>query len=165
MLTLDAFKATATRMSIAEAEHCLGTHLTETAAVAAWVYAGSAYLEEMPDGTFHLVIDRSEYSHAERDVLAWILYRDYWLDEQGWNTDPASAGASDPEPDPGPDPGRDAVPLLKACKTCASDRVFVDANAEWDHANQMWTLGDFCDDRQAWCLDCDGPTTIVDLPG
>jgi hypothetical protein len=166
MLTLAAFLATATRMSVAEAENCLGTHLTDSTAAAVWVYAGSAYIEELSDGRFYLVIGRSEWLDADRDLLAGILYRDYWLPEQGWDDveEPGTVSAPAPAPATAAPPAP-AAPIVKVCKTCGSDRVFVDANAEWDYANQMWVLGDFCDERQAWCLDCDGTTSIVDRSG
>ena len=56
----------------------------------------------------------------------------------------------------------DAEPVRKVCHSCGSENVWADANAEWDHENQMWTLGDFLDENNAWCRACDGETRIID---
>jgi len=48
----------------------------------------------------------------------------------------------------------------KVCKNCGSDRVLVDAHAEWDVDTQQWELVHTYD--HSFCKDCDSETTIVD---
>ena len=48
----------------------------------------------------------------------------------------------------------------KVCETCGSDRVLVDAYAEWDVDTQQWELAHTY--GYSFCKDCDGETTIVD---
>lgn len=85
MLTLPEFHRSATRMPVEEAERALATDLmTEgSTTVAAWVYAGSCYIEELADGRFHLVIENASWVSDDRDGLADILYRNFYAPEQG----------------------------------------------------------------------------------
>ena len=48
----------------------------------------------------------------------------------------------------------------KVCETCGSDRVVVDAYAEWDVDAQRWELAETY--GYSFCKECDGETTIVD---
>ena len=48
----------------------------------------------------------------------------------------------------------------KICERCGSERVWLDANAEWDHEEQAWVLLNTFDN--AYCTDCEGETTIKD---
>jgi hypothetical protein len=50
--------------------------------------------------------------------------------------------------------------INKVCKTCGSDKVLFDAYAEWNYQEQKFELHSEFD--QAFCLDCDGETTIID---
>lgn len=52
--------------------------------------------------------------------------------------------------------------IIKVCGTCGSENVKLDAWAEWDAENQMWSLGATFD--HAICDDCDGECKIVDRP-
>jgi len=48
------------------------------------------------------------------------------------------------------------------CAKCGSDDVMHDAWAVWDIENQMWELGPTFD--HAHCGECDGETTIKEVP-
>jgi len=50
----------------------------------------------------------------------------------------------------------------KVCETCGTDRVVVDAHAEWDVDAQRWELAHTYE--YSFCKDCDGETTIVERP-
>lgn len=50
--------------------------------------------------------------------------------------------------------------VRKVCAECGSEDVWYDATAVWDVEHQMWELGTWFDD--AFCVNCDTETTIVD---
>ena len=53
-------------------------------------------------------------------------------------------------------------PIKMICAKCGSDDVMHDAWAVWDIENQMWELGPTFD--HAHCGECDGETTIKEVP-
>jgi len=50
---------------------------------------------------------------------------------------------------------------FKHCKSCGSQNIRLDAWASWNTFGQYWVLSEFYD--AAYCIDCDGSTTIVDV--
>lgn len=52
--------------------------------------------------------------------------------------------------------------IEKVCEICSSDRVHVDAYAEWNIDTQAWELASLFD--HSWCYDCDTETDIIDKP-
>ena len=47
----------------------------------------------------------------------------------------------------------------QVCATCGSEDVLADAFAEWDFANQCWTVQSIMD-KGHYCLACDGECRI-----
>ena len=79
-MTFEQFIATRQRMSVAAGADVIGLEpeYFPPETVALHIYDGSAFIEELQDGTFHLIIDRSEYSDASLSRLEPILWD--WAD-------------------------------------------------------------------------------------
>jgi hypothetical protein len=76
-------------------------------------------------------------------------------DEYGWPTDNARGDVIEAL-----ERRRTRDHVCKVCKTCGSEDVWIDANAEWDVEEQCWDLKSTFD--AAWCDTCGGETTIID---
>jgi hypothetical protein len=48
------------------------------------------------------------------------------------------------------------------CARCGGTNVLRDAWAEWDDETQTWVLNNVFD--QAYCEDCDGETSLEEVP-
>jgi hypothetical protein len=59
---------------------------------------------------------------------------------------------------PTTDNSTDKKPEKRVCSYCGSENVWLDANARWD--GHEWVLLNIFED--AFCEDCDGPTSISD---
>lgn len=47
------------------------------------------------------------------------------------------------------------------CLYCKSEDILVDASAEWNIEKQEWQLQNVFDYSGAFCIACDGPTTLT----
>ena len=53
-------------------------------------------------------------------------------------------------------------PYKWVCRTCGSDKLYMDATAIWNIGAQEWELCDTC--QTVYCEACDGETSMEDAP-